>query len=183
EIHSFANKFGFCERLTWNPAESLVCDVSRQLNVLHQVASCSSCYDIRDIAIHVAENSSTAHDRFRPSSLLGIISGLESLESYDLLSTSKSTLAYRDFDVELTLMFEAMDESSIEITLNSLLSTRLGAVTHLTTEAKQMTLDLANLDGQIRNSWCSAPYFNGSREFGHHSDSCLALQYGHSDLY
>ncbi|GAA52817.1 hypothetical protein CLF_108865, partial [Clonorchis sinensis] len=51
-------------------------------------------------------------------------------------------------------MFEAMDESSIEITLNSLLSTRLGAVTHLTTEAKQMTLDLANLDGQIRNSWC-----------------------------
>ncbi|KAG5446305.1 hypothetical protein CSKR_113497 [Clonorchis sinensis] len=24
-----------------------------QLNVLHQAASCSSCYDIRDIAIHV----------------------------------------------------------------------------------------------------------------------------------
>ncbi|KAG5453209.1 hypothetical protein CSKR_110728 [Clonorchis sinensis] len=42
----------FCERLTWNPAESLVCDVSRQLNVLHQATSCSSCYDIRDIAIH-----------------------------------------------------------------------------------------------------------------------------------
>ncbi|KAG5449686.1 Actin-1 [Clonorchis sinensis] len=41
----------FCERLTWNPAESLVGDVSRQLNVLHQVA----------------EHSSTAHDRFRPS--------------------------------------------------------------------------------------------------------------------
>ncbi|KAG5443473.1 hypothetical protein CSKR_101031 [Clonorchis sinensis] len=57
----------FCERLTWNPAESPVFDVSRQLNVLHQAASCSSCYDIRDIAIHVAENSSTAHDRFRPS--------------------------------------------------------------------------------------------------------------------
>ncbi|KAG5450275.1 hypothetical protein CSKR_103122 [Clonorchis sinensis] len=44
--------------------------------MLHQAASCSSCYDIRDIAIHVytycttrkvAENSSTAHDRFRPS--------------------------------------------------------------------------------------------------------------------
>ncbi|KAG5447285.1 hypothetical protein CSKR_106186 [Clonorchis sinensis] len=67
EIHSSANQFGFCERLTWNPAESLVCDVSRQLNVLHQAASCSSCYDIRDIAIHVAEDSSTAHDRFRPS--------------------------------------------------------------------------------------------------------------------
>ncbi|KAG5454029.1 hypothetical protein CSKR_102060, partial [Clonorchis sinensis] len=67
EIHSSANQFGFCERLTWNPAESLVCDESRQLNVLHQAASCSSCYDIRDIAIHVAENSSTAHDRFRPS--------------------------------------------------------------------------------------------------------------------
>ncbi|KAG5441014.1 Ras-specific guanine nucleotide-releasing factor 2 [Clonorchis sinensis] len=40
-------------RLTWNPAESPVCDVFRQLNVLHQAASCSSCYDIRDIAIHV----------------------------------------------------------------------------------------------------------------------------------
>ncbi|KER29911.1 hypothetical protein T265_13291, partial [Opisthorchis viverrini] len=45
--------------------------------VPHQVASCFSCYDIRDIAIHVssqctthkvAENPSTAHDRFRPSS-------------------------------------------------------------------------------------------------------------------
>ncbi|KAG5453958.1 hypothetical protein CSKR_110042 [Clonorchis sinensis] len=57
----------FCEGLTWNPAESPVCDVSRQLNVLHQAASCSSCYDIRDIVTHVAENSSTAHDRFRPS--------------------------------------------------------------------------------------------------------------------
>ncbi|KAG5452274.1 hypothetical protein CSKR_106699 [Clonorchis sinensis] len=67
EIHSFAYQFGFCERLTWNPAESPVCDVFRQLNVLHQAASCSSCYDIRDIVIHVAENSSTAHDRFRPS--------------------------------------------------------------------------------------------------------------------
>ncbi|KAG5451363.1 hypothetical protein CSKR_105311, partial [Clonorchis sinensis] len=54
-------------RLTCNPAESPVFDVSRQLNVLHQAASCSSCYDIRDIAIHVAENSSTAHERFRPS--------------------------------------------------------------------------------------------------------------------
>ncbi|KAG5450589.1 hypothetical protein CSKR_101750 [Clonorchis sinensis] len=65
--HSFANKFGFCERLTWSPAESLVCDVSSRLNVLHQAASCSSCYDIRDIAMHVAENSLTTHDRFRPS--------------------------------------------------------------------------------------------------------------------
>ncbi|KAG5443318.1 hypothetical protein CSKR_107290 [Clonorchis sinensis] len=52
EIQSFANQFGFCERLTWNPAESPVCGVFRQLNVLHQTASCSSCYDIRDIAIH-----------------------------------------------------------------------------------------------------------------------------------
>ncbi|KAG5452841.1 hypothetical protein CSKR_108993, partial [Clonorchis sinensis] len=48
----------FCEILMWNSAESRVFDVSRQLNVLHQAASCSSCYDIRDIAIH---------DRFRPS--------------------------------------------------------------------------------------------------------------------
>ncbi|KAG5447552.1 hypothetical protein CSKR_101326 [Clonorchis sinensis] len=66
----------FCERLTRNPAESLVCDVSKQLNVLHQAASRFSCYDIQDIAIHVytqctthkvAESSSAAHDRFRPS--------------------------------------------------------------------------------------------------------------------
>ncbi|KAG5453038.1 hypothetical protein CSKR_107543 [Clonorchis sinensis] len=57
----------FFERLTWNLAESPVRDVSRQLNVLQQAASCSSCYDIRDIAIHVAENSPTTHDRFRPS--------------------------------------------------------------------------------------------------------------------
>ncbi|KAG5450639.1 hypothetical protein CSKR_100115, partial [Clonorchis sinensis] len=51
QLHT--NLFGFCERLTWNPAESLVCDVFRQLNVLHKAASCSSCYDIRDIAMHV----------------------------------------------------------------------------------------------------------------------------------
>ncbi|KAG5454843.1 hypothetical protein CSKR_112863 [Clonorchis sinensis] len=53
-----------CERLIWNLAESLGCDVSRQLN------------DIRDIALHVysqstthkaAENSSTAHHQVRPS--------------------------------------------------------------------------------------------------------------------
>ncbi|KAG5452616.1 hypothetical protein CSKR_100444, partial [Clonorchis sinensis] len=56
-----------CEILTWNPAASPVCDVSRQLNVLHQAVSCSSCYDIRDIAIHVAETSPTTHDRFHPS--------------------------------------------------------------------------------------------------------------------
>ncbi|KAG5442000.1 hypothetical protein CSKR_106961 [Clonorchis sinensis] len=47
EIHSIAYQFGFCEKLTWNPAESPVCDVFRQLNVLHQAASCSSCYDIQ----------------------------------------------------------------------------------------------------------------------------------------
>ncbi|KER26970.1 hypothetical protein T265_05878 [Opisthorchis viverrini] len=39
--------------LTWNSAEYLVCDVSRQLNVLHQAASCFSRHDIRDIATHV----------------------------------------------------------------------------------------------------------------------------------
>ncbi|KAG5445639.1 hypothetical protein CSKR_104830, partial [Clonorchis sinensis] len=50
-------QFGFCERLTWNPAESPVCDVFRQLNVLHQAASCSSCYDIRDIVIHAQSPS------------------------------------------------------------------------------------------------------------------------------
>ncbi|KAG5448108.1 hypothetical protein CSKR_106393 [Clonorchis sinensis] len=43
--------------LTWNPAESPVCDVLKQLNVLHQAASCSSCYDIPDIAIHVYSRS------------------------------------------------------------------------------------------------------------------------------
>ncbi|KAG5448423.1 hypothetical protein CSKR_109969 [Clonorchis sinensis] len=42
----------FCERLVWNPAESLVCNVSRQLNVLQQTASCFIWYDIRDITIH-----------------------------------------------------------------------------------------------------------------------------------
>ncbi|KER33248.1 hypothetical protein T265_00933 [Opisthorchis viverrini] len=42
----------FFERLTWNPAESLVCDVLRQLNVPHQAASCLSRYDIQDIATH-----------------------------------------------------------------------------------------------------------------------------------
>ncbi|KAG5443726.1 hypothetical protein CSKR_112395 [Clonorchis sinensis] len=47
----------FCERLTWNPAESLVCDVSRQLNLLHQAASCFSCYGIRDSAIHAQSSS------------------------------------------------------------------------------------------------------------------------------
>ncbi|KAG5445693.1 hypothetical protein CSKR_111171 [Clonorchis sinensis] len=46
----------FCEKLTWNPAESPVFDVSKQLNVLHQAASCSNCYDIRDIAIHAYTN-------------------------------------------------------------------------------------------------------------------------------
>ncbi|KAG5452639.1 hypothetical protein CSKR_113653 [Clonorchis sinensis] len=44
---------GVHQRLTWNPAESPVCDVSRQLNVLHQAASCFSCYDIRDTTTHV----------------------------------------------------------------------------------------------------------------------------------
>ncbi|KAG5449207.1 hypothetical protein CSKR_104692 [Clonorchis sinensis] len=57
----------FSERLTWNPAESLVCDVSRRLNVLHQAVSCFSCHNIQDIVMHVAENSPTTHDRFRPS--------------------------------------------------------------------------------------------------------------------
>ncbi|KAG5454701.1 hypothetical protein CSKR_104927 [Clonorchis sinensis] len=52
ELHSFANKLGFA-RDSPGLSESLVCDVSRQLNVLHQAASCFSCYDIRDIAIHV----------------------------------------------------------------------------------------------------------------------------------
>ncbi|KER23883.1 hypothetical protein T265_14541, partial [Opisthorchis viverrini] len=43
----------FCERLSWKPAESLVCDVSRQLNLLHQAASCFSCCDVRDVAVHI----------------------------------------------------------------------------------------------------------------------------------
>ncbi|KAG5449498.1 hypothetical protein CSKR_108563, partial [Clonorchis sinensis] len=51
KMHSLANKFGFAKD-TWNPAESHVCDVSRQLNMLHQAASCFSRYDIRDIATH-----------------------------------------------------------------------------------------------------------------------------------
>ncbi|KER26463.1 hypothetical protein T265_06316 [Opisthorchis viverrini] len=55
------------ERLTWNPAESVVGDVFMRLNVLNQAASRFSHYDIRDIAMHVAASSSTAEDRFRPS--------------------------------------------------------------------------------------------------------------------
>ncbi|KER23682.1 LOW QUALITY PROTEIN: hypothetical protein T265_14586 [Opisthorchis viverrini] len=42
-----------CEELTWNPAESIVFAVSRQMNVLHHAAPCFSRYDIPDIAIHV----------------------------------------------------------------------------------------------------------------------------------
>ncbi|KER25288.1 LOW QUALITY PROTEIN: hypothetical protein T265_14237 [Opisthorchis viverrini] len=44
--------FHLFRQLTWNPAESIVCDVLRQLNVLHHAASCFNRYDIRDIAIH-----------------------------------------------------------------------------------------------------------------------------------
>ncbi|GAA51408.1 hypothetical protein CLF_106057 [Clonorchis sinensis] len=40
-----------------NPVESPVCDVFRQLNVLHQAASCSSYYDIRDIQVRSAEKA------------------------------------------------------------------------------------------------------------------------------
>ncbi|GAA51219.1 histone H2A, partial [Clonorchis sinensis] len=39
-------------RLTWNTAESPVCDVSRRLDVLHKATLCSTCYNIRDIAKH-----------------------------------------------------------------------------------------------------------------------------------
>ncbi|KAG5452793.1 hypothetical protein CSKR_110840 [Clonorchis sinensis] len=53
QMHSFAYQVRFDGWLTWNPAESPVCDVSRQLNVLHQAASYFGWYDIRVIAIHV----------------------------------------------------------------------------------------------------------------------------------
>ncbi|KAG5446671.1 hypothetical protein CSKR_113070 [Clonorchis sinensis] len=53
EIHSFANKFGFAIDSSEFPTDSLVCGVSRQLYVLHQAVSCSSCFDIGDIAMHV----------------------------------------------------------------------------------------------------------------------------------
>ncbi|KER34120.1 hypothetical protein T265_00008 [Opisthorchis viverrini] len=42
------------KRLTWNPAESLVCEALRQLDVLQPTSSCFSRYDIRDIATPVA---------------------------------------------------------------------------------------------------------------------------------
>ncbi|KER25636.1 hypothetical protein T265_06927 [Opisthorchis viverrini] len=67
EIGSFASKYGFDGKPTWIPAESLVCDVSRQLNVLHQVASCPSRYDIRDITIHIYPKCTT----HKAQSLLG----------------------------------------------------------------------------------------------------------------
>ncbi|KER23353.1 hypothetical protein T265_08763 [Opisthorchis viverrini] len=41
----------FCGRLTQNTDESLVHDAFKKLNVLHQAASCCSCYDIRDTTI------------------------------------------------------------------------------------------------------------------------------------
>ncbi|KER27410.1 hypothetical protein T265_05517 [Opisthorchis viverrini] len=50
DIAVYFHKGNYSQRITWNPAESLVCDVLRQLNVLHQTASCFSRYDIRDIA-------------------------------------------------------------------------------------------------------------------------------------
>ncbi|KAG5446283.1 hypothetical protein CSKR_110323 [Clonorchis sinensis] len=52
EIHSFAYQFGFDGRLTWNRFGSLIYDIFKQLNVLHQVTSCFSWYDVRDIAAH-----------------------------------------------------------------------------------------------------------------------------------
>ncbi|KAG5441352.1 hypothetical protein CSKR_103214 [Clonorchis sinensis] len=57
KIHLFAYHFGFDGRPTWKPAESLVCDVFKQLNVLHQTTSCFIWHDIRDIAIHWEQNS------------------------------------------------------------------------------------------------------------------------------
>ncbi|KER24002.1 hypothetical protein T265_08246 [Opisthorchis viverrini] len=45
--------------LTWNPAESPVCEVSTQLNKLHQAAPCFSCYDIRNVVIHVYSQRTT----------------------------------------------------------------------------------------------------------------------------
>ncbi|KAG5449194.1 hypothetical protein CSKR_104705 [Clonorchis sinensis] len=44
-VPEFPKSIWFCERLTRNPAESTFFDVSRQLNVLHQAASCSSCLE------------------------------------------------------------------------------------------------------------------------------------------
>ncbi|KER33605.1 hypothetical protein T265_00499 [Opisthorchis viverrini] len=46
-------KTTFFERLIWNPPESPFVMFFRQVNVLHQAASCFSRYNIRDIAIHV----------------------------------------------------------------------------------------------------------------------------------
>ncbi|KAG5454363.1 hypothetical protein CSKR_113909 [Clonorchis sinensis] len=53
----------FCERLPWNPAESPVCDVSGQLNVLHEATSCFTCYSrysrYRGNGFHVTSVKST----------------------------------------------------------------------------------------------------------------------------
>ncbi|KER21059.1 LOW QUALITY PROTEIN: hypothetical protein T265_15174 [Opisthorchis viverrini] len=57
--------------LNWDPAGSLVCDVLRQLNVLHQAASCFTRYDVRDIAIHVdLRNESLVCDVLRQLNVL-----------------------------------------------------------------------------------------------------------------
>ncbi|KAG5445120.1 hypothetical protein CSKR_103989 [Clonorchis sinensis] len=55
QIHSFAYRCCFEGRLTWSPAGSLVYDVFKQLNVLHQTASCFRWHDIQDIAIHLLD--------------------------------------------------------------------------------------------------------------------------------
>ncbi|KER25714.1 hypothetical protein T265_06887 [Opisthorchis viverrini] len=47
----------FFGRLIWNSAESLVCGVFKQMSVLHQATSCFSCYDIREIVIHLVHYS------------------------------------------------------------------------------------------------------------------------------
>ncbi|KER32885.1 hypothetical protein T265_01171 [Opisthorchis viverrini] len=63
ELNRHCCRTTFFEGSTGTQPEFTVCDVSRQLNVLHQVTSCFIRYDIQDIAIHTGEA-----ERWRSSS-------------------------------------------------------------------------------------------------------------------
>ncbi|KER27868.1 hypothetical protein T265_13700, partial [Opisthorchis viverrini] len=50
-----------------NPGESLFCDVTRQLNVLHKAASCFNCYDIRNtryMQLNVLHQAASCFSRY-----------------------------------------------------------------------------------------------------------------------
>ncbi|KER29642.1 hypothetical protein T265_13314, partial [Opisthorchis viverrini] len=110
----------FCERPTWNIAESLVCDVPRQLNMLHQVATCLSCCDIRDIAIHARQTEQSPNQQqnnsnrfpihcsyFYSSTYFIFLShitaqdGVKKLWGYTIRTEMKSSFSSEDLKVQM----------------------------------------------------------------------------------